>query len=74
MVSLMLVNGKPWFDALVNSINYTGTTANGTTAAEAKARLRQKEASVVSYFKKSWNIDFYSLQARTKVSIDSLLY
>lgn len=74
MVSLMLVEGKPWFDQLVNSINYTGTTANGTTAEEAKARLRQKEASVVSYFKQAWNIDFYSLQARTKAAIDGLLY
>ncbi len=74
MVSIMLVEGKPSFDRLVNSINYTGTTANGTTAEEAKARLRQKEASVVSYFKQAWNIDFYSLQARTKGAIDALLY
>jgi hypothetical protein len=74
MVSLMLVEGKPWFDQLVTSINYTGTTSNGTTAEEAKARLRQKEASVISYFKQAWNIDFYSLQARTKTAIDGLLY
>ena len=74
MVSLMLVNGRPWFDNLVNSINYTGTTANGITADQAKARLRQKEAIVVSYFKQAWNIDFYSLQARTKAAISELLY
>lgn len=74
MVSIMLVEGKPSFDQLVNSINYTGITANGTTAEEAKARLRQKEASVVSYFKQAWNIDFYSLQAKTKTAIDGLLY
>lgn len=74
MVSLMLVEGKPWFDALVSSIDYTGTTANGTTAEEAKARLRQKEASVVGYFKEVWNIDFYSLQAKTASAINSLLY
>lgn len=74
MVSIMLVEGKPWFDQLVNSVNYTGTTANGTTAEEAKARLRQKEASVVSYFKQAWNIDFYSLQSRTKAAIDALVF
>jgi substrate import-associated zinc metallohydrolase lipoprotein len=74
MVSLMLVRGRSWFDNRVNSINYTGTTPNGTTAAVAKARLRQKEAVVVSYFKQSWNIDFYSLQARSRSAINSLLY
>ncbi|HKG67663.1 MAG TPA: putative zinc-binding metallopeptidase [Segetibacter sp.] len=74
MTSLMLVEGKPWFDQRVNSINYTGTTPNGITAEQAKARLRQKEASVVSYFKQAWNIDFYSLQARTKGAINGLLF
>jgi substrate import-associated zinc metallohydrolase lipoprotein len=74
MVSLMIVEGKTWFDQYVDGINYTGTTPNGTTAAQAKARLRQKEAAVVSYFKQSWNIDFYSLQARSKAAINALLY
>ncbi len=74
MVSLMLVRGKDWFDQYVNSINYTGTTANGTTAEVAKARLRQKEAVVVSYFKQAWNINFYNLQARSTAAINSLLY
>jgi substrate import-associated zinc metallohydrolase lipoprotein len=74
MVSMMLVHGKPWFDNLVNSINYQGTTPNGITAEQAKSRLRQKEASVVSYFKQAWNIDFYSLQARTKGAINTLLF
>jgi len=74
MVSLMLVQGKPWFDNLVNSINYTGTTANGLTAEQAKARLRQKETTVVSYFKQAWNIDFYNLQAKTKTAINALLF
>ncbi len=74
MVSLMLVEGKAWFDQYVNSINYTGTTANGTTAAVAQARLRQKEAVVVSYFTQSWNIDYRSLQVRSRAAISSLLY
>ncbi len=74
MVSLMIVEGKAWFDQYVDGINYTGTTPNGTTAEQAKARLRQKESVVVSYFKQSWNIDFYSLQARSKAAINALIY
>ena len=74
MVSMMLVEGRAWFNQYVNSINYTGTTPNGTTAAQARARLRDKEAAVVSYFKQAWNIDFYSLQAKTRTAINSLLY
>lgn len=74
MVALMLVHGRSWFENRVNSINYTGTTPNGTTAAEARARLRQKEAAVVSYFKQAWNIEFYNLQLRTRFAISSLIY
>jgi substrate import-associated zinc metallohydrolase lipoprotein len=74
MVSLMLVHGRSWFDNMVNSINYTGTNANGITAVQAKSRLRQKEAIVVSYFKQAWNINFYSLQTRTKAAINDLLF
>ncbi|MCW3088953.1 MAG: hypothetical protein JWP81_22 [Ferruginibacter sp.] len=74
MVSIMLVEGKGWFDQYVNSINFTGTTPNGTTAAMAQARLRQKEAALISYFKQAWNIDYRSLQARSKAAINALLY
>jgi hypothetical protein len=70
----MIVEGKAWFVEYVNGINYTGTTPNGTTAVVAKARLRQKEASVVSYFKQTWNIDFYNLQTRSRAAISSLIY
>jgi substrate import-associated zinc metallohydrolase lipoprotein len=69
MVCWMLVEGKGGFDKIVNSI--TGNSARGTTPAEAKARLHQKEAIIVDYFKKSWNIDFYSLQARTRAAINA---
>lgn len=71
MISMMLIEGKGGFDAIVNSI--TGTSANGTTAAQAKSRLRQKEDLVVDYFKKVWKIDFYSLQARTRTAVESLI-
>jgi len=74
MVSIMLVYGKAYFDNYVNSITYTTPTANGTTSTQARNRLRQKEASVVTYFKQAWNIDFYSLQNRTKTAINALLY
>jgi substrate import-associated zinc metallohydrolase lipoprotein len=73
MVSIMLVYGKESFDNYVNGINYTGTTPNGTTAVQAKARLKDKEAAVVAYFKQAWNIDFYSLQAKTRAAMNSLL-
>lgn len=73
-LSFMLTEGKAGYDKFVNSIIYTGTTSSGTTAAEAQSRLRQKESIIVGYFKQSWNIDFYSLQARTRAAIVSLLY
>jgi hypothetical protein len=71
MISMMLVEGKAGFDAIVNSI--TGTSPNGTTAAEAQASLRAKEAVVITYFKDVWNIDFYSLQARSRSAIEALI-
>lgn len=74
MVSKMLVEGKGWFDQYVEGITFTGTTANGTTAAAARARLRQKEAVLISYFKQAWNIDFRRLQAKNKLAINGLLY
>ena len=74
MVSLLVVNGKPWFNARVASINFTGTTPQGTTAVQARARLLQKEAELIKYFKQAWNIDFYSLQARTTAAVNALLF
>ncbi|MES2850284.1 MAG: substrate import-associated zinc metallohydrolase lipoprotein, partial [Bacteroidota bacterium] len=74
MVSFLLVNGRQYFENYVNSINYTGTTATGITAAQARQRLRDKEAALVTYFDQAWNIDFYVLQARTREAINSILY
>jgi substrate import-associated zinc metallohydrolase lipoprotein len=68
MVSIMLIQGRAGFENIINGI--TGTSKRGTTSAEAQARLRQKEAVIVDYFKKSWNLDFYSLQARTRAAIE----
>ncbi|HET7898357.1 MAG TPA: putative zinc-binding metallopeptidase, partial [Flavisolibacter sp.] len=71
MISVMLTEGKAGFDRIVNSIS--GVSPNGTTAAEAKSRLRQKEDMVVDYFNKVWKINFYSLQARTRAAVESLI-
>jgi hypothetical protein len=57
----------------VNSIP-PGTSINGMSQADAKARLRRKETMVVDYFKTVWKIDFYSLQTKTRKTIDQLLY
>lgn len=71
MIAVMLTEGKAGFDQIVNSIS--GTSPNGTTAEQAKSRLRQKEDLVVDYFNKVWNINFYSLQARTRAALESLI-
>jgi substrate import-associated zinc metallohydrolase lipoprotein len=48
-IALLLVNGKPGFDYIVNSIP-VGVSINGTTRTQAQEYLRQKEAIVVNYF------------------------
>lgn len=72
MIATMLVEGKAGFDAIVNSIP-PGTSVNGTTQAAAQSKLRQKEAMVVSYYKDTWGIDFYSLQTRVRNAVVSLI-
>lgn len=71
--SMMLVYGKEWFDNYVNSIPVANVSPNGITGSQARARLRQKEASIVAYFKQAWNVDFYKLQARIRTAIKSLI-
>lgn len=61
MISIMLIEGKEGFDAIVEG-----------TPEDAQVLLKQKEEIVVSYFKESWNIDFYNLQSRTQLAIDAL--
>jgi substrate import-associated zinc metallohydrolase lipoprotein len=72
MISIMLIEGKSGFDDIVNSI--TGTSSRGTTADEAKARLRQKESIIVDYFNKAWSIDFYTLQSRVRTALVNEIY
>lgn len=71
MISLMLVEGRAGFNAMLAGITENGP--NGTTPDQARAKLRAKEAIVVAYFKDIWKIDFYSLQARTRASVERLI-
>ncbi|KAA6430368.1 hypothetical protein FEM33_25525 [Dyadobacter flavalbus] len=71
MIAIMLIEGKAGFDKIVNSIP-EGTSEQGITRAQAQAALRQKEAIVVAYYKNTWKIDFYSLQAKVRKSMNSL--
>jgi substrate import-associated zinc metallohydrolase lipoprotein len=73
MVSIMLTEGKGGFERKLAGIQDI-TSPRGTTKAQAIARLRAKESIVVNYFKQVWNIDFYSLQARTRAAIENLIY
>jgi substrate import-associated zinc metallohydrolase lipoprotein len=73
MISLMMIEGRNGFNRIVESIP-AGTSASGVTQAQAKAALREKEATVVSYFKAAWNIDFYSLQAKKRKAVEALIY
>jgi substrate import-associated zinc metallohydrolase lipoprotein len=62
-ISIMLTLGKAQYEGLISKIK--------TPAAVAK--LRQKEAIVVNYFKDVWAINYASLQTRTRNSIDLLI-
>ncbi len=73
MVSVMLIEGRAGFEGMLSGIQDI-TSPRGTTKAQAIARLKAKESIVVNYFKQVWNIDFYSLQARTRGAIESLIY
>lgn len=61
MISLMLIEGREGFNAIVNSIQ----------SASAKAAIKQKEQVIVRYYKESWNMDFYSLQAKVFAAINN---
>ncbi|WP_025144073.1 putative zinc-binding metallopeptidase [Pedobacter jeongneungensis] len=59
MTSIMLQYGKAKYDATVNALT-----------ADSQTKLRKKEAFVVDYFKKAFNIDFYALQAEVTAATD----
>ncbi|HEY1199688.1 MAG TPA: substrate import-associated zinc metallohydrolase lipoprotein, partial [Niastella sp.] len=72
MISMMLTEGNAGFDKIVNSIP-AGSSQNGITQADAKAKLRKKEAMVVAYYKDVWGMDFYRLQTRVRAAVDGLI-
>jgi substrate import-associated zinc metallohydrolase lipoprotein len=63
MISMMLVEGKAGYETILSQISN----------ADARNKIRQKEAIVVNYFKDVWGINFSSLQNRTRASIDALI-
>ncbi|MGX5817708.1 substrate import-associated zinc metallohydrolase lipoprotein [Chitinophaga lutea] len=71
MVSMMMVMGKSGFDNFVNGITEPAT--DGTTPAQARARLRQKESMVVDYYRTSWGINYYNLQLRSRAALVALI-
>jgi hypothetical protein len=71
-IAILLANGKTGFDYIVNSIP-VGISINGTTREQAQSYLREKEAIVVNYFKQSYNIDFYALQARCRNALNKYI-
>lgn len=71
-VATMLVEGRSGWDKMINSIP-AGFSVNGTSQADAQAKLRRKEAIVVNYYKTAWNIDFYALQKKTRAALVPLL-
>jgi len=71
-ISYLLVEGKDGYTRILNSIP-EGVSVNGTSKAEAQAKLRRKEALIVNYFKSAWGIDFYSLQTRCRAAVVKLI-
>ncbi|WP_445738616.1 zinc-binding metallopeptidase [Mariniflexile sp.] len=63
MVSEMLTNSKTEFDAMVESIDNE----------DSKAIIRTKEAMVVEYYKKKFNIDLYELQELVATATQKLV-
>lgn len=71
-IAMLLIEGKGGWEKLINSIP-AGFSVNGTSQADAQAKLRRKEALVVSYYKTAWDIDFYALQKKTRAALVPLL-
>lgn len=62
MVATMLIEGEQGYEAILSC----------ETNANSRAILRKKEQLVVQYYKESFNIDFYALQAAVQEAIDEI--
>lgn len=69
MVATMLTEGRAGFESLVANAE-AQSVAQGQSSAAAK--LHQKEAFIVQYYKDVWNIDFYKLQQRVQDALDAI--
>ncbi|MNH25867.1 hypothetical protein D3C79_858910 [compost metagenome] len=65
MVSIMLVNGKDWFEALL---------ASDKTNADSRALLRRKEAIVRNYFRDVYKVNFDDLQNSVQKGINEGIF
>jgi substrate import-associated zinc metallohydrolase lipoprotein len=63
-VAYIMLKGKDWFEEYV-------AEANAVSGNVAGARLKRKEAMLITYFKTVWNIDFYESAPGKK---DGLVY
>ncbi len=78
MVSIMLIEGKDGFQRLIDDIvyrdengdPYTDSFGDPYPIVEAQNAIIQKRDVIINYFKKSWDIDFESLQNRTRQAIE----
>ena len=58
-----LTGGYDEYESLLYQSWYNSTTLDGYNA------IKAKEAMVVDYFAKSWNIDFYDLRAKSRAAL-----
>ncbi len=71
-ISFLLTEGRGGWEKIIKDIP-DGFSENGTSKADAQAKLRRKEALVVGYYKTAWGIDFYQLQKKTRAALTPLL-
>jgi substrate import-associated zinc metallohydrolase lipoprotein len=62
MIAMMLVEGKDGYERII------ACETNGTS----RQLLRTKEQTVVEYFRKSYDIDFYELQTKVQEAIQEI--
>lgn len=72
MISSMLTGGEGGPSGGYDEYEQLLTQCGGTNTAAYKA-IKQKEAIVVDYFQRVWNIDFYALRAKCRVAFVNYL-